>query len=199
MKILKFCLLGMALLTAPAYGEGFGTGPFSLEFGNRHSNWMPKAEQPLILDEVICNAISNQKQIVVTVETKKISDPKEMSVTVKEVIIEPYAFGNSKDGKPVLRGNVVSDKTIKEVTVKYSEDKFVEHEEESEETAEAAKPPEKKGFFSGLFSSSSGDKVDISSVRKVTMVSGSHFDVPKDFKGFEDDSIHVICELPVAK
>ncbi len=195
MSILKTLIIS-SLVFGSAYADGFGfrSGQFDLQFTPGEGMQIAQNIRAEMLDNVICSAITSQKKLVMTVQGKDITSTKEMQMVTKEITIEPYAFGVSKDGKPVLRGNVTEEKEVKEVTVKFNEDKFTKEQEE----ASSAEFPKKKGFFSGLFSSS-GQNVDISQVVQVRVVEDSKFDAPSDFKGFDDASIQVICELPVKK
>lgn len=188
-------IISAVLLAGPVYGDfGFGAGPFSMEFVTPDGYVIQESDRASMLDSAICNAISNQRHLTMTVQAKDITSAKEVKVVTREITIEPYAYGMTRDGKPVLRGNVIEDKNVKEVTVTFAEDKF----DTDQKSSDNADQPKKQGFFAGMFSSSSGTNVDISRVRNVQVVEGTHFDAPKDFKGFQDDTIHVVCELPIA-
>ncbi len=203
MKILSTLVVSASLFTGALAAQGFdfGAGPFSLQFGYGDGNGngdgngggyiMQQDTRADRLDNPICMAISHQQRLAITVVSKEIVSTKEKKVVIKKLIIEPYAFGTTQDGKPVLKGNVVEDKTVKEVSVTYGEDKFNKQDESKGNT------PQKKGFFSGMFSSNSGSNIDISKIGELEIVENSHFDVPKDFKGFQpDDKVQIICELP---
>lgn len=93
--------------------------------------------------------------------------------------------GVTRDGKPILRGNVVQEKLIREVTVKYGDERFDEPFDKSDDQT----------IFSGVFSSEKVKNLDISRVMQVQVIPDSHFAIPKNYQGIEDENIHVICEL----
>ena len=190
MKFLKSLVLMSSLLASSVYGAGFGfnVGPFNMQFNAFEGEYV--ANNRSALDSPICNAISNHKQLEITVEGVETVSTKEKKIVVKTLIVEPYAFGITKDGKPVLRGNVVDEKLVKEVTLKYGEDKF-------DESSVSSKQKD-KGFFSGMFSNDKNKNIDIRKIRDIQVIDDSHFDAPKDYKGVNDDNIQVVCQLPVA-
>lgn len=183
--MIKSFLLGSLLLTSSIYGDGFGfaLGPFSLEFRADGGNYV---EHATFLDNPFCNAIRNQKRVEIIVEGKETVNPKELKIVTKRLVVEPHAFGINKEGTPILNGNVIEEKQIKEVTVKFEEEQF------------NVTDKKKGGFFSGWFKSDKNQNVDIRKVKDVHVIEGSHFDAPKNYKGFaKEDNIQVICELPV--
>lgn len=188
MKFLPFCALGsLLLLTGSVHADlGFNVGPFSMQFNVQESYYAQDHKD--ILDTPICFAISKQKRLDLIVETKEKLNAKEMKMTTKRLVIEPYAFGITRDGKPVLRGNVISDKLIKEVTVKFGEDQFGEGDWSNEKEG---------GFFSGLFKSEKNQNIDVRKISNLYVINDSHFDAPKNYKGLKEDNIQVICQLPV--
>jgi hypothetical protein len=105
-----------------------------------------------------------------------------MKIVTKHLIVEPYAFGITNEGKPVLRGKVVEEKVIQEVTVKYGEDQFTDAQKDHK--------------ASGWFQSSDKLNIDIQNVSSLQVLN-THFDAPKDYKGLKDDNVKVICELPI--
>lgn len=119
----------------------------------------------------------------------------EFKKTIKKVTVQPYLFGKNKEGQPILRGNDVAEKMLKEITIKYCDGA-----EEDSETAE--RKQEDEGYFSGWFhrKEPKKDTVNTINVRKVThfrVIEGSHFEPPKDYKEiFEDDVTEVICAVP---
>lgn len=188
MRILNALLFGSMLIAGSASADGFGfnLGPFDMQFGignNGYSNGGYVIEHHSILDNPICEAISNQLQLGFTVEGKEVVNAKEIKIVTKRLIVEPYAFGVTRDGKPVLRGKVVADKLLKEITVKYGEERFEE--------------PQKEKGISGWFHSSDKKDIDIQNISDVQVLANTRFDVPKDFEGMKDDNVRVICQLPV--
>lgn len=190
MKIFQTLVLSSVLFAGSAHADGFGfnLGPFNLQFNA--SNGYVEGERSM-LDTPICNAITNQKRLEITVQgTEKVSS-KEQKKIIKNLIIEPYAFGVTTDGKPVLRGNVVEEKLVKEVSIKYGDDEFDE--------PTAASKKKEKGFFSGMFSSDKNRVLDVRKIVEIKVLPGSHFDVPKNYKSLKDDHVQVICELPTVQ
>lgn len=181
MKFLRTITLGALLLSASISAEvfNFNVGPFSLIFNAGHRAF---------LDAPICYAISNQKQLEVIVENKEKVSAKEMKVTVKMLVIEPYAFGVTREDKPVLQGNVVEEKLVKEVSIKYGEDRFKDAYEEM---------GEREGIFSGWFKSSKNQNIDVRKIINLDVIEDSHFDIPKDYKGPKREEMRVICQLPL--
>lgn len=195
MKFFSSLVLG-ALLAGSLYGDGFGfnIGPFDLQFGVGSDGYYESGYEGIynqgryvqrnaVLDNPICDAISHQQQLGFTVEGREVVNTKEVKIITKHLIVEPYAFGVTRDGKPVLRGKVIDEKLVKEVSVKFGEERFDE--------------PKKDSAMSGWFHSSDKVNIDIQNIRDIQIISGSHFDAPKDFEGIRDDNIRVICQLPI--
>lgn len=177
----------LALLTAPllnAESFGINLGPFSLQFNIDGTFY--RDDHRDILDSPICYAIANQKRIDVIVEGKEKISPNEFRITRKRIVIEPYAFGFTKENSPVLRGNIIHEKLIKEVTIKYGDEKFMSTD---------AIENKAEGYFTGWLKSDQNETVDISRISNLYVINESRFDAPKDYKGFQDDSIRVICEI----
>lgn len=180
------------MLAGSVYAQELGIqkGPFDLQFNTSEGTYV--YEYKPVLDNPICDAISNQRQLEMTIDKmEKISD-KEIRIVSKRVVVEPYAFGINSDGKPILRGNVVEEKVLKKVTVKFEE-------EQADEDRKISREWKQKGFFSGWLMSDNNQKMEIRRVGKLRVVEGSHFDIPKNFKGIEGENIQVICQLPVSK
>lgn len=187
MKFLNSLLLSSALLTSSIYGDGFGfsVGPFDLQFGIGNSGTVFEAYVPgrnPMLDNPICEAISTQLQLGFTVEGREVVNSKEIKIITKRLVVEPYVFGVTKDGKPVLRGKIISEKLIKEATVKFGEDRFDE--------------PTKDSGWKGWFHSSEQKNIDIRNISDLQVIKGTHFDVPSDYKPLNDENVRVICQIP---
>jgi len=195
MKFLRSVILASSLLVSAAYADGAGIylGPFSLEFGV--NDYGPGRDrdyetfQRSTLDTPICTAISNLKQLAITVEVADTVSKTEKKITTKSFVVEPYAYGTTMSGKPVLRGNVVSEKVIKEETLKYGD----EHFDDSKSTAKK----EDNSYFFGMFSSSKDVNIDIRRVIDIQVINDSHFDAPKNYKGIEDKDVQINCQVPV--
>ncbi len=157
----------------PAYGPNYR--PMAQAYGN-----------PNQMEGLLCQAITNQNQIEIVVEKREVVNAKEAKIVTKKVVVEPYGLAATQDGQPVLRGNIVSGKNIKEMIIKFDEDHFKTDEKKEEKS-------------SSWFSSAKVANLDISNVSSVNVINNSHFDVPKDYTGFNDDSLFVICEIPVVK
>ena len=189
MKIMNSLILGTLLIAGTAYADGFGVnaGPFGVQFdvGNNGNavNGGYVVERPVVQDHPFCVAISTQHQLGFVVENREIVNSKEMKIVTKHLVVEPYAFGISNEGKPVLRGKIVEEKMIQEVTVKYGDDQFTDAQKDHKATG-------------GWFQSSDKTNIDIQNVTGIQVLN-THFDAPKDYKGIKDDNVRVICELPI--
>ena len=192
MRLLQSLITGALLLGSSVYADGFGIGigPFNLQF-NAGESYTPFSTYTTVLDNPICDAISHQNQLEIIIEASDKVSAKEIKVVTKKLILEPYAFGITRDGKPVLRGNVFDEHLIKEVTVRYGEDQFEEKTISSEE--------KNNGYFSGWFKSDKSKNIDLRKVSNIRVLRDSHFDAPRNYKGLHDDNVKVICELPVAE
>ena len=175
------------LFTASAYADGFGfdLGPFNMHFNASEPDFLTSNRS--MLQNPVCQAITNRNQIEFTVQGSEVINAKEKKMVTKSLILEPYAFGITNDGRPALRGKVVKEKLIREVTVKFGDDKF-------DESA-----PKEKGYFTGKFSSDTNKNIDISRVSDIRVLDDVQFDAPKDFKGIREDNFQVICQLPVVE
>lgn len=186
MKIIKSLIVSSLLLTSSAFADGFGlgVGPFNIQFNALDDGYV--TNDRIQLDSPICDAITNYKQIEMTVVGSENVSTKEKKIITKRIVVEPYAFGISRDGRPVLNGKVVDEKLIKEVSVKYDEDKF-----------DPKSVSDNKGSFSGIFSSDKNKNIDIRRISDIRVIRESHFDVPKDYKGLNDDYVQVICQIRI--
>lgn len=181
----------MLLASSASYADGVGfyIGPFSLQLNSGEVYYANDHRD--VLDSPICYAIANQKRLGMIVEVNEKISPKEIKITTKRLVVEPYAFGVTKDGKPMLKGNVVEEKLIKEVVVKYGENEF--------EDSAGSSGWKKKGYFTGWFKSDKNANIDIEKLTDVHVINNSFFDAPRNFKGFNDENIQVICQLPISK
>lgn len=187
MKFVKTLFFAFSLVASSAYGIGFGfdVGPFNLQLQAPVGGYIEDRDS--IVDDPICTAIENQQRLAITVEGVETVSTKEKKIVTKRVVVEPYAFGITRQGAPVLRGNVVEEKMLQEVTVKYGEDRFAE-----------SMVSKDKGFFAGFFNSDKKSPIDIRKVTMIEVIPDSHFDAPKDYQGLTDENVEVICELPTS-
>jgi hypothetical protein len=191
MRHLLSILLSMTFACGSVYGDGFGfsLGPFSLLFGSFDGDYLIAHRR--VLDNPICYAISHRKKLEIIVEGAEIVNSKEKKIVSKEITVEPYAFGINEEGKPFLKGKVVQEKMLKEVTVKYGDEQF-------DEPSITMKDKVKTGFY-GLFTSSSSQAIDIRQIVQLRVLEDSSFEAPKDYKSNKDPKVQIICELPEEK
>lgn len=189
MRYLPSFILTVAFACGNVYGDGFGfsLGPFSLLFGSFDGDYLVAHRR--VLDNPICYAISQRKKLEIIVEGAEVVNSKEKKIVTKEVTVEPYAFGINEDHKPFLKGKVVEEKLLKEVTVKYGEEQF-------DEPSITVKDKDKKTGFFGLFTGSGSQSIDIRQIAQLRVIEDSSFEAPKDYKSVRGPNIDVICELP---
>ncbi len=192
MRFLKSLTVGSLLFISTAYANGFGlyVGPFDLQFNGGETYYVDNHRE--MVDNPICYAISHQKRLEMLVESSEKTNAKEIKIAVKKLVVEPYAFLVTKDGKPALRGNIISEKMVKEIAIKYGEDKF-DHDDEE------VSWQKKKGYFSGWFKSDKSQTVDIRRVSRLQVIEDSHFDAPKNYKEIKEDGVQIICQLSAAE
>lgn len=224
MKKKNFAALASVILLTTGGLEGFGInfGPFDLQFGSAYNGYgsgytreyRTYTETPnhaALLDTPICRAIEQQKKLEFIVEAKEKVNAKETKITTKRVIVEPYAFGFTKEKQPVLRGIVTSEQLIREITIKQGDDQpsdsqqkaYATDNEDDEITVEIKdkKEEQDKSFFSGLFRSHKSkddvESLNLSKVGNMRVLEDSHFDAPKDLASiFKDDIAQVVCQVP---
>lgn len=187
-KCLFLCLVSMSFSFANLQGTSIQKGPFELELkGTLPMNHM------VYYDDPICYAIAMHKILEIILDSEKIVSDEERIITTKKIQIEPYLFGLTKEGMPVLQGNVIKDTMLREITVKFN----TEAEEDDESTEK-----EKKSFFSGWFRSSKEHKkiadneVNILQIAEVHVLENSNFAPPKETRKMFKRTINkVICEI----
>ena len=108
---------------------------------------------------------------------------KEFKMVIKRITIEPYLFGMDNRHQPVLKGKIIEEKMIKEVTVKYGEESS-----ESEKNLSGTFQIEKsKGDVSTL---------NVNRIQRIAVIEDSHFSIPKNYdKNSYNDVVNVICEV----
>jgi hypothetical protein len=152
MRFFPSILLSMSLVAGSVYGDGFGfsLGPFSLLFGAFDGDYLVAHRH--VLDNPICYSIMHRKKLEIIVEGAEVINSKEKKLVTKEVTVEPYAFGINEESKLFLKGKVVEEKLLKEVTVKYGEEQF-------DEPSITVKDQDKKTGFFGLFTGSGSQSI----------------------------------------
>ena len=164
-------------------------------YSERH--YVPRTQE---INNLVCYAIKNQKRMEMTVETQDIVNKKEMKIVIKKLIIEPYAFGMTSDGKPVFYGKVAQEKLDREATVKYGEDKYDDQAVSSSEKKEKVT----SGWFgaeskSAWFNHEKNNDIDMRNIKGIKVIEDSHFDAPKDYPGYSQTNVQIICQLPLTK
>lgn len=210
------------LLANSAYASGIHIGPFNMEFGpvgheykvNNGSRWENRyiPNSRAFLENPICYAIANLKRLEMVVDLEKYINPKEMKITSIKFTIEPHIFGLAKDGRLALQGKIISEKMLKEVNIKYGEDKFDElipplqhsnknneEQDQLEDESEDYLPLYDTGQYKGKFNPGKDSSEEIRRIRWLKVIEDSNFEVPKDFKQINDDHMLVICQLPEVK
>lgn len=173
---MRSSFVSLMLLISPAIVSGLGiqVGPFSIELGGGIH-----ADRGRILGNPVCHAIKNHKQMeVVLVVDTKVNDQEFSSVT-KKVLFEPYLVGVDVSGIPVLKGNILKEEILKEVSVKY---------------AKGSEEVEKRPFFT--FSTQDGEKgtINFDQIRGVRIIPDSNVEVPDNLKDLTGD-LDVLCIL----
>jgi hypothetical protein len=173
---------------------GIQVGPFSLQLGGVRIN------RALLKEEPVCYAIEKQKQLellIKSVETSKL----ERKISIQRVVIEPYLFG-LKEGQPIIQGNIISQKMVKEITVKYGEDESDFDDDDEEERDYYINKYKKSGIFGKLSFFKDRNEVktfDIQDVLDLYVLEDSHFDVPKSLENLKTENVEVICRINSSK
>lgn len=178
-------LFASTLLVGTAYADGFGfsLGPFSLQFGGPSGRVVTTSE---MASDPICSAISQHKDLEIIVEGREKVSNKEAKIVTKKITIEPYLFGTNNRRQPVLKGKVISEKMLREVTIKYGEEEK-DNAMDNQPLSGVFQTKQKKGDVSTL---------NIDKIQRINIVEDSHFDTPKDYdKNSYNDVVNVICEL----
>lgn len=171
-------LISLFLILTPLSVSAFGIqiGPFSLELGEN-----VQADRGTIIDTPVCAAIRAHKQIEVVLEVNSKVNDQEFSSVIKKVLVEPYVLGTAKDGRVVLKGNIVKEEVLKEVSVKYPQVK-----------------KGNEGVVSGFFdfTSASGEKnvINIDQIRDVQVLPDSSVKAPSNLQDLAKD-LQVLCIL----
>lgn len=166
---------------AHADGIGFNLGPFSLQFGGSSNG--PTIYSERMNSDPICRAIVMQKQLELIAEMKENISDKEFKIVIKRITIEPYLYGMNNRHQPVLKGKIIEEKMIKEVTVKYGDES-----------------PENEKSLSGTFQIEKGKgditTLNVNRIQRIAVIENSHFSIPKGYdKNSYNDVVNVICEV----
>lgn len=157
---------------------GIQVGPFSLNL----TDTQIVSRAPL-LDTPICYAIQNHKQLEMIVESDEQISNQETKRTIKRLRIEPFVFGVTKEGIPQIKGNVVQESLVQEVTIKYGEDE-----------------KESVGIDSGNQSSTSDNKnsnlMNFSRIHDLYVIHHSNVKAPDNLMELlKDRQIQIICHI----
>lgn len=172
----------LLLLATSVYAAalGFKLGPFQLELGGG-----PNRPFVVPAPDPICRAIKEHKLVEVTFETDEKINDNEIRIITKKVTLEPYLLGKNKEDQLILRGNILSDHILKEVTVR--------------EFTDGQKPSEKRKWSNYLRFWSDQREVDVDTlnlrrINDIRVVEDSSFKGPADLKAiFKEDVAEVIC------
>lgn len=166
-------------------------GPFELQLDGGRA-----APSPAFINDPICYAIRRRKLLELVMESKATSG-NETKITVKKITIQPYLYGRTNDGQPALRGDVVAEKMLREISIKEGENTETEKKEKNKDKNDSS-------FFSGLFKSTANreqkandiETVKINRIVNINVIEESSFDPPKDFnKIFTGDLAEIICTV----
>jgi hypothetical protein len=151
-------------------------------------------------NNIVCYAIKHQKRLEITVETQELLNKREVRIVTKKYIVEPYAFGMTNEGKPVFYGNVSQNTLDNEVNIKYGVDKF----DDQAVTASSQKVPVTSGWFGSensksWFGNDKNSDIDIKNIKGVRVIEDSHFDAPKEYAGYVQPNVQIVCQLPITK
>lgn len=152
------------------------------------------------INNPVCNAIKHQKRMEMLVENQEILNKREMRIVTNKYVVEPYAFGMTNDGKPVFYGKVIEEKLEKDMTVKFGIDKF---DDKTVASSSEKKQKITSGWFGtekkGWFGKDKNVDIDIRNIKGVKVIENSHFDAPKEYLGFNQPNVQVLCQLPITK
>ncbi len=177
-----FCLLGTIFASLSAFE--IGVGPFKLNLGGDAIDYPRRAE---FIDYPICYAIREQKQLAMIVETKETVSKNEFKISIKRVVIEPYAYGFSRDDLPLLSGNLVSEKLIREVYLKYGDDY----------NNNTATNQNKRPLNGRLASNNREATFELNSISHIRVMENSHFNLPASFsEKMTADFQRFVCQIP---
>ncbi len=185
-----------AALSTNVMGIGLGVqlGPFELGLGlGVNDNGGDVDNRLYRFEDPICYAIGNRRLLEMDVEWKERVSKTETTSTLKRITIEPYLFGRAENGQPVLRGNIVAERVLREISVKYGDEaqgQFDEEQDVSGPLSGTYRTPPKGKSGRGV------QTVNIRRVASIRVVEGGHFVPPKDYNQiFQGDVAEVICTV----
>ena len=128
-------------------------------------------------------------------ELDKVND-KEIKITTKKIIINPYVFGLNKNQHLVIRAQVADEKVLKEVTVKYSDEEKADQQQKDIAANDADQQQKDVAKAPVIPAKGETGEIDIFQIRNIRVMEDSHFDAPKDFdKIFKDTLSQVFCHI----
>lgn len=178
--------LSFLLLTpSDIRGLAIQLGPFNLELHGGYD-----LNRKALIDAPLCTAIRNHQRVEMVIEHFDKSTPNEFKSVIKRVVIEPYAFGITRDGTPVIKGNLISERKIKEVFIRYSEDRETTSQKEDVDKT-------KSNFFSGFWKSKNSiETLNVREVRDINVIQDSSFKTPDKIADLlKDENFRPICEI----
>lgn len=190
-----------SLISAQLFQEpaSFTIGPLHIQFNDGNfGTYFVKNKG--ILDNPICYGITHHKAIVMLLIIRERISNDEIKFTTKRLVVEPYAFAVTKDLEPILEGNITEEVTVKHVITKYVDEPMQEELQALPLTYKSvAENPIKQNpsFFKKWFSSDSTviQKVDIRDVVNIQVLDDRLFTPDKEYKGFSDENLKVICQI----
>lgn len=93
-------------------------------------------------------------------------------IITKKITVEPYLYGLDASGRPIIKGNIVSENVLKEVSIKYGEKK----------NGNGANGKD-KSVFSAIFRSTGNGvaTMNLDRVAEIRMIEQSHFNPPENY------------------
>lgn len=173
--------LSLYTMSASAAFLGLDLGPFEFELKSR-----PTVTKPRYFD-LLCRAIQMHKQIEIVLEWQEWENSNERKTITKQLILEPYLIGKTNDGRPLLRGNIVSEKLLKETSVKYGDQSTADQHTEYRVSGKfQSKNPQKEGIST----------LDIQQISHFAVLENTYFELPNGIEQiFPKGDIEVICSI----
>lgn len=179
-------LIASVMSPLSVHALGIDLGPFSIQL---FPNTAGTSIQIDPMAESVCYAIETQRQLEIIVETKEDVNKNEIKIVSKKIVVEPYLFGVGREGQPILQGNIVDEKLLKEINIKYGDN--------------VARDGKYESFFAGHSYTgkyvSEKDKNNVSTINfsKITdfrVMRETHFDAPEKLETSKD-IVRVICQI----
>src|SRR5262245_58352073 len=114
--IIKGLLVFIAIISANVYGAGLESemNGFSLQL---QGGW--NINRGTALDNPVCQAINMRKILEMIVEIDEDTMAQTYRKYIKRLFIRPYIYGLNRDNQPVMRGVVIKETILQDVTVRY--------------------------------------------------------------------------------